>query len=213
MPPLETYRFRLQRASASAQLRCRQRRGASSSILRMDWSSLSRDCRTAASQLLLPVFVSRIFTPTGLSCVAPRPRHSLSDAIQMSHELRAVSSADLVCTRAAELFERAPGHGTIAIRTHVDVDKVAGTRSNEGVVRTRAAVGNRIDVTIVALATSLLDPATRDGEGRLRWAVDAGAELLGALPASRGRGAQVRGVRIGSGISTHRSRCDGRQDV
>ncbi|RDI75527.1 Cytosine deaminase/metal-dependent hydrolase [Gaiella occulta] len=113
----------------------------------------------------------------------PRPPRSLADAVELVREIKLASSEDDVRERATRLFARALAHGTLRMRTHVDIDKLIGERGLGGVLAAREAVAGRIDVEIVAFATKFADPTTPDGEARLRAAVGAGADLLGGVPA------------------------------
>src|SRR5262249_3824327 len=77
-------------------------------------------------------------------------------------------------------------HGTLRVRTHVDVDELIGDRGLLGVRAAREALTGRVDVEIVAFATKFADPTTTSGVERLRWAAANGADLLGGVPAFHG---------------------------
>src|SRR5262249_56351925 len=74
-------------------------------------------------------------------------------------------------------------HGTLRVRTHVDVDELIGDRGLHGVLAARDSLAGRVDVEIVAFATKFADPTTTSGVERLRWAAANGADLLGGVPA------------------------------
>ena len=137
----------------------------------------------AATRLALPAFADLHVHADRAFARGPRPPHSLADAIELVREVKLASSEDDVRERATRLFEQALAHGTLRVRTHVDVDELIGERGLRGVLTARAAVSDRVDVEIVAFATKFADPATRDGEARLRAAAEAGADLLGGVPA------------------------------
>ena len=85
-----------------------------------------------------------------------------------------------VAQRAASLLEAYVAAGTSHIRSHVDVDTVAGLDSLHGVMEARAAFAGRVDVELVAFPQSglLVRPGTAE---LLEAAVRAGAELVGGL--------------------------------
>jgi cytosine deaminase len=114
---------------------------------------------------------------------APRPPRSLTDAIGLVAEIKLASTEAIVRERALRLFRRALAHGSLGVRTHVDVDELVEDRALRGVLAARAELASDVEVEIVAFATALNDPVSRDGERRLLGALDAGADLLGAVPA------------------------------
>jgi cytosine/creatinine deaminase len=76
-----------------------------------------------------------------------------------------------VAQRAASLLAAYVAAGTSHIRSHVDVDTVAGLDSLHGVMEAREAFADRVAVELVAFPQS----------GLLEAAVRAGAELVGGL--------------------------------
>jgi cytosine/adenosine deaminase-related metal-dependent hydrolase len=107
--------------------------------------------------------------------VGPR----LVDRIENERHWRATSGHDAArASRALALaFLRA---GTTRLRTHVDIDTDAGLRHLEGVLDTRAALADVLDLQIVAFPQSgvLKRPGTRE---LLDAALAQGADVLGAL--------------------------------
>ena len=85
-----------------------------------------------------------------------------------------------VAERAAGLLAAYVAAGTSHIRSHVDVDTVAGLDSLHGVMEARDTFADRVDVELVAFPQSglLVRPGTA---GLLEAAVRAGAELVGGL--------------------------------
>ena len=72
------------------------------------------------------------------------------------------------------------GHGTTHIRTHVDVDTVCGLSGMEGVMATRDALREQVEIQVVAFPQSglLVRPGTLD---LLDRAVAMGADAVGGL--------------------------------
>ncbi len=85
-----------------------------------------------------------------------------------------------VAQRAAGLLAAYVAAGTSHIRSHVDVDTVAGLDSLHGVMEARDAFADRVDVELVAFPQSglLVRPGTAE---LLEAAVRAGADLVGGL--------------------------------
>ena len=85
-----------------------------------------------------------------------------------------------VAQRAASLLEAYVAAGTSHIRSHVDVDTVAGLDSLHGVMEARDAFADRVQVELVAFPQSglLVRPGTAE---LLEAAVRAGADLVGGL--------------------------------
>jgi len=108
-----------------------------------------------------------------------RPR-SFADALAAAASARTGFTAADVEVRAMRLFERSVAHGVTRIRTHTDVDPVVELRSMEGILAAKRRVAASIDVEIVAFSSSRNDLAESPALARLKRAVDAGADLLGA---------------------------------
>ena len=85
-----------------------------------------------------------------------------------------------VAQRAASLLAAYVAAGTSHIRSHVDVDSIAGLDSLHGVMEARDTFADRVDVELVAFPQSglLVRPGTAE---LLEAAVRAGADLVGGL--------------------------------
>jgi cytosine/creatinine deaminase len=106
----------------------------------------------------------------------------LAALIDNEHRGRAqlAASGITVARRASNLLGAYVAAGTSHIRSHVDVDTVAGLDSLHGVMEARAAFADQISVELVAFPQSglLVRPGTAE---LLEAAVRAGAELVGGL--------------------------------
>jgi cytosine deaminase len=105
---------------------------------------------------------------------------SLADAVDAAAKARAVFTAEDVRKRATAFFEQSIAHGVTRVRTHTDVDPVVELRSMEGVLSARRDVADRLDVEIIAFATSRNDLAQPDGRDRIERAVGLKPDLVGA---------------------------------
>jgi len=142
-----------------------------------------RPVNSEAERLVLPAFTDPHLHADRAFASGPRPPRSLGDAVELVSEVKRASTEDAVRERALRLFGRALAHGTLRVRTHVDVDELVEERALRGVLAAREELAGRLDVEIAAFATKLCDPTTEQGRRRLTAAVEAGAELVGAVPA------------------------------
>lgn len=136
----------------------------------------------APQWLLLPAFANMHCHAERSYALAGPPR-SLADALRLAEDVRARSSVSEFQQRAATLFGRALDHGTLRLRTHTDVDDLVDERALRGVMAAREQFAGRLDVEIVAFANARVDVASAHGRRRLERALDAGADLIGAVPA------------------------------
>jgi cytosine/adenosine deaminase-related metal-dependent hydrolase len=106
----------------------------------------------------------------------------LAALIENEHQGRAelAETGVTVAQRAANLLGAYVAAGTTHIRSHVDVDTVAGLDSLHGVLEARAAFADRITVELVAFPQSglLVRPGTAE---LLEAAAREGADLIGGL--------------------------------
>jgi cytosine deaminase len=134
----------------------------------------------AARWLALPAFANlHAHADRSFSVQSFRPR-SLADALAAASKARAAFTSADVRARAGRLFERSITHGVSRVRTHTDVDPIVELRSMEGVLAARADVAGRLDVDVIAFATSRNDLAGRDAVERLERAIALKPDFLGA---------------------------------
>ena len=119
---------------------------------------------------------NRAFTIPG-----KRPEN-FEDAINMTLQLFEGFTTNDYARQARRLFERAFHHGTTYIRTHADLDHVTGLKSVNGTLKAISAVEDKMDIDVVAFASSQLDPVLNDASEMLTEAIQAGATYLGATP-------------------------------
>jgi cytosine deaminase len=142
-----------------------------------------RPSTSARGRLALPAFADLHLHADRAFALGPRAPRSLADAVSLVAEIKRACTEELVRQRASKLFGRSLAHGSLRMRTHVDVDELVDGRTLRGVVAAREELAGRVEVEIVAFATAHTNPASADGERRLREALAAGADLLGAVPA------------------------------
>lgn len=103
---------------------------------------------------------------------------TLAEAVAETARLKAGFTAEDVYARAALVVEQAIGHGTMAMRTFVEIDPRAGLRSFEAIKAIRRDYAHAIDIEICAFAQEGLtnEPQT---EALLAAALADGADLVG----------------------------------
>ncbi|HWU63633.1 MAG TPA: amidohydrolase family protein [Ensifer sp.] len=106
---------------------------------------------------------------------------TLPEAVRETARAKAGFQTEDVYARAARVVEKAISHGTVRMRTFVEIDPRAGFRSFEAVKRIRADYAFAIDIEICAFAQEGLtnEPATFH---ILDAALADGADLIGGCP-------------------------------
>jgi cytosine/creatinine deaminase len=144
-------------------------------------AALERASGGLPEHITLPAFADLHVHADRAYARGPRPATSLADAIEEVQRIRASATHEDIVDRARRLFERSLSHGTLRVRTHVDVDSVVGERPMRAVAEARANFEGRLEVSIVAFATAKMDPASPEAPGRLSAAVRAGADMVGTV--------------------------------
>jgi cytosine deaminase len=117
-------------------------------------------------------------TLTGTPWMAHRAGPIRKSRIETERNMR----ADLapVEDRASNLVRLCIGHGTTAIRTHVDIDPTIGLKHVEALVKVREKFAGALTMQLVAFPQSGVQsqPGIPD---QLSAAIDAGADLVGGI--------------------------------
>lgn len=140
------------------------------------------DSPTSPEWIALPplceehVHANRAFT------LGPERPDSFDHAVAITLAQLAEFSADQYSGNAGRLFGRALHHGTTRVRTHADVDPAAGLRAVEGTLRAAESMRGKLEVDVVACASTRADTADSETLGMLRDAAAMGCTHLGAVP-------------------------------
>lgn len=113
----------------------------------------------------------------------PNPAGTLVGAVAAFNEYAATISFEDLTKRADRTLECCLARGTVAVRTHANVDPVLQVRAVEMLVQMRERWKPRLRLQIVAFVTS---GATRMGATAKKWlddAIRAGADVIGGTPA------------------------------
>jgi cytosine/creatinine deaminase len=113
----------------------------------------------------------------GLPWRAHLPGENIADRIAAERSERAALGGSLE-ERARGLIERVIGFGTLALRSHVDVDKVIGLEHVHVLLELRAALADRVDLQLVAFPQSGINARVA---GMLDEALRLGVDVIGGL--------------------------------
>jgi cytosine/adenosine deaminase-related metal-dependent hydrolase len=118
-------------------------------------------------------------TLIGLPFQPHRAGDTVAERIAREKELRRELRYP-VEARARRLIQQVAGHGTTALRSHVDVDSEIGLSGLHALLRVREAARDLIDIQIVAFPQSgvIADSGVKD---LLDQAIREGADLVGGL--------------------------------
>lgn len=111
------------------------------------------------------------------------PAGTLEGAVAAFRAYAASMTADDIVARARRTLERCLACGTVAVRTHANVDAELRARAVEALASLREEVRSRATVQVVAFVTG--SGAKRGANARpwLEDAIAAGAEVVGGTPA------------------------------
>ncbi|MBI3454290.1 MAG: amidohydrolase family protein [Candidatus Rokubacteria bacterium] len=112
---------------------------------------------------------------------APSREGTLAEAIRVTAEAKRRFTVEDIRARARAVLDLAVGHGTTAMRSHVEVDPLVGLKGVEALLPLRAEYADRLDLQLCAFAQEgiLQAPGTED---LLREALRAGVDLVGGCP-------------------------------
>jgi cytosine deaminase len=116
-----------------------------------------------------------------LSDRAPGVSGTLDEAIRVTGEAKRRFTVEDIRARARAVLDLAVGHGTTAMRSHVEVDPIVGLKALEALLPLREEYRPAIDLELCAFAQEgiLKAPGT---EALLARALREGADLVGGCP-------------------------------
>jgi cytosine deaminase len=111
------------------------------------------------------------------------PSGTLSGASAVYRALAPTITPDEMSARALRTVEACSAFGTVAIRSHTNIDPQSGVRGVEAMVALRERCAERMRVQIVAHVTSEATSMLVESEAWLRTACDLGVDAIGGVPA------------------------------
>jgi cytosine deaminase len=114
----------------------------------------------------------------------PNPSGTLDGALDAFRRYAAGLTVEAMVRSARRTLEACLARGTVAIRSHANVDRELGGRAVEALVRLREESRDRLRLQVVAFLTSSgARSDTAAARAMLEAALDAGAEVVGGVPA------------------------------
>lgn len=112
----------------------------------------------------------------------PNPEGTLPGAIAAFRDYASTMTREDIAARAERTMQASLARGTIAIRSHVNVDAETRNRGIEAMVAVRERWRDRMQLQIVAFLTGS-GARSAEASGWLAAALDAGADVIGGAPA------------------------------
>jgi cytosine deaminase len=119
---------------------------------------------------------------TRTRAAVPNPQGTLMGAIDAFRSYAARMSAEDIAARAERTIAACLERGTVAIRTHANVDPEARLRGVEALVGVRERVRERLRLQVVAFLTGGATKANAPAREWLEEALRLGADVVGANP-------------------------------
>jgi cytosine deaminase len=113
---------------------------------------------------------------------APNVSGTLDEAIQVAGRLKREATRTQIQNRALRTVQMALRNGVTAIRTHVDVDPIAGLDALKALLEIRETMKRQITIQIVAFPQEGL-AGDENAIRLLEQALNLGADVLGGIPA------------------------------
>jgi cytosine deaminase len=106
---------------------------------------------------------------------------TLTEAIEILWNIKRNYTVDEIADRASRVLVQAVDNGISALRTHVDVDPIGGTRPAEGLIRARERFRDLIDIQIVAFPQEGIVKSLGT-EALMRRVMKSGVDVVGGMP-------------------------------
>ncbi len=136
-------------------------------------------------QLVLPGLVDmhQHLDKSRTRALLDNPSGTLAGASAAYRALAPSITKEQMIARARRTVETCSAYGTVAIRSHTNIDPQTGVRGIEAMVALREACASRMRIQIVGHVTSGATSMLRESEAWLREAVDLGIDAIGGVPA------------------------------
>ena len=110
------------------------------------------------------------------------PSGTLAGASAAYRALAPTVTRDQMIARAERTVEACSAYGTVAIRSHTNIDPQTGVRGVEAMVTLRERCADRMRIQVVGHVTSQATSMLRESEAWLREAIDLGIDAIGGVP-------------------------------
>jgi cytosine deaminase len=136
-------------------------------------------------QLVLPGLVDmhQHLDKSRTRALLDNPSGTLAGASAAYRELAPSITKDHMIARAKATVEACSAHGTVAIRSHTNIDPQSGVRGVEAMVALREACADRMRIQVVGHVTAGATSMLTESEAWLRQAIELGIDAIGGVPA------------------------------
>ena len=145
------------------------------------------DAETLAvdGQLVLPGLVDmhQHLDKSRTRALLDNPSGTLLGASAAYRALAPSITKEQMIARARRTVEACSAHGTVAIRSHTNIDPQTGVRGIEAMVELRAQCAAFMHIQIVGHVTSGATSMLPESDAWLRQAIDLGIDAIGGVPA------------------------------
>jgi cytosine/creatinine deaminase len=136
-------------------------------------------------QLVLPGLVDmhQHLDKSRTRALLENPSGTLQGAAAAYRALAPSITREQMIARAKATVDACSAHGTVAIRSHTNIDPQTGVRGVETMVELRAQCSDRMRIQVVGHVTSGATSMLAESEAWLREAIDLGIDAIGGVPA------------------------------
>jgi cytosine deaminase len=136
-------------------------------------------------QLVLPGLVDmhQHLDKSRTRALLDNPSGTLKGASAAYRALAPTITKEQMIARARQTVEACSAYGTVAIRSHTNIDPQTGVRGIEAMVALREQCSDRMRIQIVGHVTSEATSMLPESEAWLRQAIDLGIDAIGGVPA------------------------------
>jgi cytosine deaminase len=138
-----------------------------------------------AGQLVLPGLVDmhQHLDKSRTRALLDNPSGTLTGASAAYRALAPSVTKEQMIARAKRTVEACSAHGTVAIRSHTNIDPQTGVRGVEAIVELRAQCAAFMRIQVVGHVTSGATSMLPESDAWLRQAIDLGIDAIGGVPA------------------------------
>jgi cytosine/creatinine deaminase len=140
---------------------------------------------TVDGQLVLPGLVDmhQHLDKSRTRALLDNPSGTLMGASAAYRALAPSITKEQMIARARRTVEACSAHGTVAIRSHTNIDPQTGVRGVEAMVELRAQCAAFMRIQVVGHVTSGATSMLPESDAWLREAIDLGIDAIGGVPA------------------------------
>jgi cytosine deaminase len=143
------------------------------------------EIRELDGQLVVPALVDmhQHLDKSRTRALVSNPSGTLSGASMAYQALAPSITQEQIITRALRTIESCSAHGTVAIRSHTNIDPQSELRGLEAMIAVRERAADLMRIQVVAHVTSNATSMFAESKEWLRGAVSLGVDVIGGVPA------------------------------